>query len=166
MLRLSIIVAVGLLGLGLSPYPPYVHAESRWSASENVLSRATLAPMIEKVIPAVVSIRVKGFQAVEQNPLYNHPLFGHLVTAESIEQKQFLSSGSGVVVDPARGLVLTNFHVIEKAKEIKVHFQDGREFEGKLLAATRPPMSPSSRSRPPASPPSRSAIRPRCGSAT
>ena len=120
-------VALGV-GIGF----PLAHSASR-RASETLLERATLAPMIEKVIPAVVSIRVKGFETVEQNPLYNHPLFGQMTTADKPEQKSFQSSGSGVVVDVARGLVLTNFHVIEKAKEIKVHFQDGRTFDGKLL---------------------------------
>jgi Do/DeqQ family serine protease len=108
-------------------------AASRKSPVEEVLGRATLAPMIEKVMPAIVSIRVKGTQAVEQTPLLNNPLFGQTMTAEKLEQRQFQSSGSGVIVDPTRGLVLTNFHVIEKGKEIKVHFQDGREFVAKVL---------------------------------
>ena len=109
---------------------PLAHSASRKAAAETVLERATLAPMIEKVMPAIVSVRVKGMQAVEQTPTYNNPLFGQSVTADKVEQRQFQSTGSGVIVDPARGLVLTNFHVIEKAKEIKVVLQDGREFDG------------------------------------
>jgi serine protease Do/serine protease DegQ len=105
------------------------------SPADNLLERASLAPMLEKVLPAVVSIRVKGLQAVEQNPLFNHPLFGQMVKDQMAEPqtREFVSSGSGVVVDTARGLIVTNYHVIEKAKEIKVHLQDGREFDGKLL---------------------------------
>ena len=101
------------------------------------IGQGSLAPMIEKVLPTIVSIRVKGFQFLEQNPLYNHPLFGQMVTAQSPEaaQKEFLSSGSGVIVDADRGLIITNFHVIEQAKEIKVHMQDGRQFDGKLLGS-------------------------------
>ena len=120
-----------LLGAGLAP--SMTHAQSRKAAAETMFERATLAPMIEKVMPAIVSIRVKGMQAVEQSPVYNNPLFGQTMTAEKVEQRPFQSNGSGVIVDPARGLVLTNFHVIEKAKEIKVVLQDGREFDGKLL---------------------------------
>lgn len=103
------------------------------SAAEMILERATLAPMIEKVMPAIVSIRVKGTQAAEQNSLFNHPLFGQPVTAEKLEQRPFQSAGSGVIVEPSRRLILTNFHVIEKAKEIKVHLQDGRELPARLL---------------------------------
>lgn len=120
-----------LLGAGIAL--PFAHSASRKATAETMFERATLAPMIEKVMPAIVSIRVKGMQAVEQSPVYNNPLFGQTMTAEKVEQRPFQSNGSGVIVDPARGLVLTNFHVIEKAKEIKVVLQDGREFDGKLL---------------------------------
>jgi Do/DeqQ family serine protease len=120
-----------LLGAGIAL--PFAHSASRKATAETMFERATLAPMIEKVMPAIVSIRVKGMQAVEQSPVYNNPLFGQTMTADKVEQRPFQSNGSGVIVDPARGLVLTNFHVIEKAKEIKVVLQDGREFDGKLL---------------------------------
>ena len=126
-------LAVVLLLAGAAIGFPIAHSATRSSPAENILGRASLAPMIEKVIPAVVSIRVKGSQAVEQNPLYNNPLFGQPITPDKVEQRSFQSSGSGVVVDATRGLILSNFHVIEKAKEIKVVLQDGREFEGKLL---------------------------------
>jgi Do/DeqQ family serine protease len=107
----------------------------RGSRATSILEGASFAPIIEKFLPAVVSIRVKGFEVVEQNPLYKHPLFTQMVQDKLAEpeQRAFQSSGSGVVIDPARGLILTNFHVIEKAKEVKVHFQDGREFDGKVL---------------------------------
>lgn len=112
---------------------PTEHAVASPAAAEQILERATLAPMIERVLPAVVSIRVKGSQVVEQNPLFNNPLFGQASADDKLERRQFQSTGSGVVVDAARGLILSNFHVIEKAKEIRVILQDGREFEGKLI---------------------------------
>lgn len=110
-------------------------AAQRESRAANLLEGASLAPMIERVLPSVISVRVKGFEAVEQNPLYQHPHFTQMVKDKlaAPEQRAFQSSGSGVVIDPARGLIVTNFHVIDKAKQIKVHFQDGREFDGKIL---------------------------------
>ena len=42
------------------------------------------------------------------------------------------SLGSGVIVD-AKGLVVTNFHVIEGADEVKVALADKREFEAKIV---------------------------------
>lgn len=127
----AVLVASALLIAG----PAYAEA----AGLDALIEKATLAPMLEKAIPAVVSIRVKGLEAIEQNPLYNHPLFNQFVgdkkdqKANEPETRSFVSTGSGVVVDPKRGLIITNFHVIDKAKEIKVHFQDGREFDGKLL---------------------------------
>ena len=133
MKRLTRIAA--LLAIGCAPTLIASSADAQGKAIEGVLDRGTLAPMLERVLPAVVSIRVKGLEFVEQNPLFYHPLFGQIVTDQSsaAQQREFQSSGSGVVIDPARGLILTNYHVIEKAKEIKIHFQDGREFNGKLL---------------------------------
>ena len=42
------------------------------------------------------------------------------------------SLGSGVIVDPS-GIVVTNYHVIRDADEVKVALADGREFESKIL---------------------------------
>jgi S1-C subfamily serine protease len=105
------------------------------SAMNDMMERGTIAPMLEKVIPSVVSIRIKGVEAVQQNPLYGHPVFGKLVAQESAgpQSREFTSSGSGVIVDAERGIILTNFHVIEKAKEIKVRLNDGREILAQLV---------------------------------
>jgi hypothetical protein len=50
---------------------------------------------------------------------------------ERIEQ----SLGSGVIVDAAKGYVLTNNHVVGGADDITVTLQDGRTFKGKLIGA-------------------------------
>ena len=128
------LVAAGAMQQADAQQTPIAEAQ-RDSRAAKLLEGASLAPMLERVLPAVVSIRVKGFETVEQNPLYNHPLSTQMMKDKLAdpEQRAFQSSGSGVVVDAARGLIITNFHVIEKAREIKVHFQDGRQFDGKLL---------------------------------
>ncbi|MFQ6067284.1 MAG: S1C family serine protease [bacterium] len=43
--------------------------------------------------------------------------------------------GSGVIFDQKNGYILTNEHVIHRAKEIKVILPDGPEFEGKLIGS-------------------------------
>ncbi|MEQ1718549.1 MAG: trypsin-like peptidase domain-containing protein, partial [Hyphomicrobium sp.] len=95
----------------------------------------SLAPMLAKVLPAVVAIRVRGEVPAEQSTLRDHPIFGQIYRNESAQgqAQPFISNGSGVIVDAAEGLVVTNFHVIESAREIKVKLHDGRQFDGILV---------------------------------
>jgi len=44
------------------------------------------------------------------------------------------SLGSGVIIDK-RGLVLTNYHVVQRADEITVRMSDKREYRGKVMGA-------------------------------
>ncbi|RZA19363.1 MAG: heat-shock protein, partial [Lysobacteraceae bacterium] len=77
----------------------------------------SLAPMLKRVLPAVVSVNTK--QRVRVNtPFGDDPVFRRMfgIPQERIAQ----SLGSGVIVDAARGLVLTNNHVVEDADEVSV----------------------------------------------
>ena len=38
-----------------------------------------------------------------------------------------MAAGSGVIVDGARGLVITNFHVVQNAQAVEVGLKDGRK---------------------------------------
>jgi Do/DeqQ family serine protease len=92
----------------------------------------SLAPMLAKVTPAVVNIstktRIRTRNAYADDPLFAQ-LFGQGVPRERVEQ----SLGSGVVVDAARGYVLTNNHVVGGADDITVTLQDGRDLKAKLI---------------------------------
>ena len=93
----------------------------------------SLAPMLEHVTPAVVNISTKTRVQV-RDPYFNDPImrqfFGLPATPrERVEQ----SLGSGVIVDAAKGYVLTNNHVVGGADDISVTLQDGRTFKGKLI---------------------------------
>lgn len=91
----------------------------------------TLAPMLEKVLPAVVSVKVEGTaQQSQRIPEELKKYFGE----DGTDQAQpFEGLGSGVVIDAAKGYVLTNNHVISEADKISVQINDGREFEAKLI---------------------------------
>jgi S1-C subfamily serine protease len=47
--------------------------------------------------------------------------------------QQARAAGSGVIIDAAQGLVITNNHVIDRAEEITVQLGDGRELAAKLV---------------------------------
>ncbi len=96
----------------------------------------SLAPMLEKVTPAVVNISTVNLMRAEDHPLMRDPFFRRFfeLPRES-QRKRSQSLGSGVIVDARRGYVLTNNHVIEKADEIRVTLHDGRELVAELLGA-------------------------------
>lgn len=141
MRRRSPVTRLGLAAALLLATAPVARAADPkpMGAMAHWLEQGSLAPMLDKVVPAVVSIQTRGFDLVEQDPLYSHPLFGSVVAKQTgkappaASKRGFKSQGSGVIIDPARGLIMTNFHVIERATEIKVRTSDGREFVGKLL---------------------------------
>ncbi|CBA27299.1 Protease degQ [Cronobacter turicensis z3032] len=92
----------------------------------------SLAPMLEKVLPAVVSVRVEGTAVQEQRvPEELKKFFGESMPDQ--QAQPFEGLGSGVIIDAAKGYVLTNNHVINHAEKISVQLNDGREFDAKLI---------------------------------
>ncbi len=91
--------------------------------------RLSYAPVVKRVAPAVVN--VYAARVVENRfPMFDDPIFRRFFGGGK-EQVQ-RSLGSGVIVDPA-GLVVTNFHVIENADQIRVSLADKREFEADIV---------------------------------
>lgn len=94
----------------------------------------TLAPMLERVMPAVVSVHTKQRVQVGVGPFGNDPFFRRLfpeLTQERIAQ----SLGSGVIIDATQGLVLTNHHVIENADDVSVTLADGRTLKARFIGS-------------------------------
>ncbi len=91
----------------------------------------SLAPMLKRVTPAVVSVHSK--QRVRVSP-FADPFFRRMfpeLTQERINE----SLGSGVIVDARRGLVLTNHHVIEGADDVSVTLSDGRTLSAEFIGS-------------------------------
>ena len=95
----------------------------------------SLAPMLEKVTPAVVNIYT--INQVRQN---NSSLFEDRFLKEffnspgsKANKKNRAGLGSGVIIDSSKGLIITNTHVIAKATDIKVKLMDGREFKAEIV---------------------------------
>jgi serine protease DegQ len=122
-------VALAVLMLGIAPgrtraaMPPAIDGQAMPS----------LAPMLQRVTPAVVNISSKKHVQV-RNPYFDDPAVRQLFglpggSGERVEQ----SLGSGVIVDAAKGYVLTNNHVVGGADDISVTLQDGRTFKAKRV---------------------------------
>lgn len=90
----------------------------------------TMAPLLERVTPAVVSIQTEGTERprnAEMDEFFER-FFG-----ERPEQRRGGSIGSGVIVDAANGYIMTNNHVVENADEIIVTLKDKRELTAELV---------------------------------
>ncbi|EMB9644771.1 serine endoprotease DegQ [Enterobacter cloacae] len=118
------------VGLSLSAsFPAFAALPSQVPGQTAIPS---LAPMLEKVLPAVVSVQVEGTAVQSQRvPEELKKYFGD----ESPDQQAqpFEGLGSGVIIDAAKGYILTNNHVISQADKIRVQLNDGREFDAKLI---------------------------------
>ena len=94
----------------------------------------SLAPVLERITPAVVNISTKSHIKVVENPLLSDPFFRRFFNLpRHPRHQQSQSLGSGVVIDAKQGFIITNNHVIEKADEITVTLRDGRRFNAKLV---------------------------------
>ncbi|HCV95967.1 MAG TPA: heat-shock protein [Stenotrophomonas sp.] len=95
----------------------------------------SLAPMLDRAMPAVVSVNTKQVVRV-RNPYFNDPFFRRLfpeVPQERINE----SLGSGVIIDASAGLVLTNHHVIDNADDVQVTLADGRTVKAEFIGSDR-----------------------------
>ena len=116
--------------LALSALPTGANAEDRRVPSSPAELQLSFAPVVKRAAPAVVN--VYAARVVEnRNPFMNDPLFRQFFG--SVPREQVLRSlGSGVIVDPS-GLVVTNYHVIERANEVRVALSDKREFDAEIV---------------------------------
>ena len=90
---------------------------------------SSFAPILEKVIPAVVTIRVTG-ETLKPVEFLSRKDGQETAAAE---KETFRAGGSGVIVDAGNGYILTNNHVIENATRIEVGLSDGRRMLAKLI---------------------------------
>jgi serine protease DegQ len=96
----------------------------------------TLAPILERVTPAVVNISVASSAPMRQNPLFRDPYFRRFFDLPDMPPaRPRLSAGSGVIVDAERGYVLTNHHVVADGDEIVVTLKDRRQLEAELVGS-------------------------------
>src|SRR5467141_2858976 len=94
----------------------------------------TLAPLLEKVTPAVVNIAVLQKRPDEQNPLLRDPFFRRFFGGLEQARPQ-IAAGSGVIVDAKNGYVITNAHVVKDAREVVITLKDNRRLPAQLVGS-------------------------------
>ena len=97
----------------------------------------SLAPMLENVTPAVVNIytisEVEGKNNYIDDPFLRK--FFNIPEQQQSKKRNRSGIGSGVIIDSKKGYIITNNHVIAKAKDIKVKLHDGREIKATLVGS-------------------------------
>jgi Do/DeqQ family serine protease len=124
--------AVGLVAaiFALTALSIGADAQDRRVPSSPAELQLSFAPVVKRVTPAVVN--VYAARVIEnRNPFINDPLFRQFFGAVPRDQVM-RSLGSGVIIDPS-GLVVTNYHVIEGASEVRVALSDKREFDADIV---------------------------------
>lgn len=89
------------------------------------------APLVRQLSPAVVNVYASQ-QVAARSPFAGDPFFEQFFGRRQMPSRVQSSLGSGVIVDPS-GFVVTNYHVIQGADEVKVAMADGREYNSKIL---------------------------------
>lgn len=108
----------------------------------------SLAPMLEKVMPSVISINIEGSTIIHNSrlphqfqpffgenspfckgnsPFRNSPLCRSNLNTDNKHEK-FHALGSGVIIDAEKGYAVTNNHVVENASKIQAQLSDGRRY--------------------------------------
>lgn len=131
--RLPLVSALAL-SIGLAVIPA-AQAALPLAAGSEIRS---LAPVLEKVTPAVVNISVSGNKVSRQVlPEPFRFFFGPEMQGEQVQERPFQALGSGVIIDAKQGYVITNNHVISDADKILITLMDGQEYEAELIGSDK-----------------------------
>ncbi len=131
MLRLPILLAPAFACGLFAALPQAVSAQERQVPASVAQLQLSFAPVVQRVAPAVVNVYAARVVA-NNNPLMADPFFRQFFGGGMPREQVERSLGSGVLVD-ASGLVVTNYHVIEGASEVKVALADKREFAADIV---------------------------------
>src|SRR5687767_4673038 len=123
------------MALRLSIPLPQSHAATVSTPLASDVRRDATVTAVEAVMPAVVNIATETVVEIN-DPLENlyREFFGPYYRRRPPNTQHSL--GSGVIIDE-EGFVLTNFHVVNRARRIWVKLDDGREFECEKVSLTQ-----------------------------
>ncbi|MCC5966676.1 MAG: trypsin-like peptidase domain-containing protein [Natronohydrobacter sp.] len=93
----------------------------------------SFAPVVRETAPAVVNIYAQRVVAQRSSPFADDPFFGDLFrNFGQVTPRVQNSLGSGVLLTED-GIVVSNFHVVGNATEIRVVLNDRREYDADIM---------------------------------
>ncbi|HYX47769.1 MAG TPA: trypsin-like peptidase domain-containing protein [Sphingomicrobium sp.] len=134
LLLLILLVVAAAIGGVVSRMIPIASGADPGPRTLAVPSEDSLAPLVNKTAPAVVNIATLQPSPAEQNPLLQDPFFRRYFGIPDAALQPAMAAGSGVIVDGKKGLVITNFHVVQNAQEVQVGLKDGRKLPADPVA--------------------------------
>lgn len=108
---------------------------AQWARGDTASRVTPVVKVVQSIAPAVVNIsakrrtQVSPFRSGDPNiDRFFEEFFGPM-------QREYSSLGSGVIVDGAKGLIVTNSHVVRRASEIMVQLSNKRRYAAKVVGA-------------------------------
>lgn len=124
-MRLALIALMTCLAAPLA-------AEMRVPDSQAEISLG-FVPVVKQAAPAVVNIYARRIVNVRSSPFSNDPFFQDLFRDFGSPRPRVENSlGSGVILS-RDGIVVSNYHVVGEATDIRVVLNDRREFSAEVL---------------------------------
>lgn len=113
-------------------WPIQLVAQTQVPESQAQIS-LSFAPLVREAAPAVVNIYVKRVTQARRTPFMNDPFFDRFFDGFGRPEPRVQNSlGSGVILT-ADGIVVSNYHVVGMASDIRVVLHDRREFSARVL---------------------------------
>lgn len=111
----------------------FLIAFAQLSEAESVTDTLpTLAPVLKKAMPAIVNISVQGYLPAPESAA---EIERRAERGLPLKRRKFTSIGSGVVIDPSKGIIITNDHVIRNANLVTVTLHDGRRITANTIGS-------------------------------
>ncbi len=113
--------------------PLMASAQTRLPESQAEIS-LSFAPLVRETAPAVVNIYAKVVtQSRQRTPLMNDPFFERFFEGFGEPRPRVQNSlGSGVILS-SDGIVVSNYHVVGQATDIRIVLNDRREYSARVL---------------------------------
>ena len=114
------------------PQPASTQPVERVAPDSQAQVQLSFAPVVREAAPAVVNVYSRRVIS-QRTPFAGDPFFERFFGPQ-VREREVQSLGSGVIVDPS-GVIVTNAHVVEGARDLRIVLSDRREFEAELLLA-------------------------------